>query len=119
MMTIREIIKILDAEILLGENCLDEVVNGACSSDMMSDVLAFSKDHSALLTGLCNPQVIRTAEMMDILCVIFVRGKTPDQTLINLAKNRSIILLATKHHLFTASGLLYNAGLKGGSEIHG
>ncbi len=118
MLTIEEIKRILDAELLSGGDNLTEIVNGACSSDLMSDVLAFSKDHSALLTGLCNPQVIRTAEMMDMLCIIFVRGKKPDELVINMAQKRNIILLATKYHMFTASGLLYNAGLLGGNEKH-
>ena len=76
-MTARDVQKILGARVLTGEEFLDREVRSACGSDMMSDVLAFSKDHSVLLTGLCNPQVIRTAEMLDIVCLIFVRGKKP------------------------------------------
>ena len=73
-MNVRDIISILDAEVI-AEGDLDIEVKTACGSDMMSDVLAFVKDQSVLLTGLMNPQVIRTAEMMDMHCVIFVRGK--------------------------------------------
>lgn len=78
-MTVRDVRDKLGAKVLAGENHLDEEVRSACGSDMMSDVLAFSKDHSVLLTGLCNPQVIRTAEMLDIVCIVFVRGKKPDE----------------------------------------
>ncbi len=74
-MTARDVQKILGARVLTGEEFLDREITSACASDMMSDVLAFSKDHSVLITGLCNPQVIRTAEMLDIVCVIFVRRK--------------------------------------------
>ena len=74
-MTVRDVREVLGARVLAGEEHLDREVRSACGSDMMSDVLAFSKDHSVLLTGLCNPQVIRTAEMLDIVCIIFVRGK--------------------------------------------
>ena len=76
-MTVRDVKDVLGARVLAGEEFLDREVKSACGSDMMSDVLAFSKDHSVLLTGLCNPQVIRTAEMLDIVCIIFVRGKKP------------------------------------------
>ena len=67
-MTVRDVRDVLGARVLVGEEYLDREVRSACGSDMMSDVLAFSKDHSVLLTGLCNPQVIRTAEMLDIVC---------------------------------------------------
>lgn len=115
-MKAREIQDVLQAQILVGEDQLDSNVNGACSSDMMSDVLAFSKDHSALLTGLCNPQVIRTVEMMDIICVIFVRGKMPPETVLEMARERDLIVMATEHPMFIASGLLYQAGLGGGEK---
>ena len=81
---------------------------------MMSDVLAYVKDQSVLLTGLVNPQVVRTAEMMDMPCVVFVRGKQPDETIVALAKDRGIVLMTTPHRMFTACGLLYQNGLKGG-----
>ena len=78
-MKVQNIVNILKAEIL-AEGDLQEEVKTACGSDMMSDVLAFVKDQSVLLTGLVNPQVVRTAEMMDMHCIIFVRGKRPDET---------------------------------------
>jgi len=72
-MTLREVLTILDAELLCGQELLEKEVVTACGSDMMSDVLAYVKDQAVLLTGLVNQQVIRTAEMMDMFCVIFVR----------------------------------------------
>ena len=84
-MTIRDIISLLDAEIISAAD-LDLEVKTACGSDMMSDVLAFVKDQSVLLTGLLNPQVVRTAEMMDMRCIVFVRGKQPDDSIVELAK---------------------------------
>ena len=94
---------------------LDEEVRSACGSDMMSDVLAFSKDHSILLTGLCNPQVIRTAEMLDIVCIIFVRGKKPDESMLEMANERGLVILSTGHRMFSACGMLYKAGLGSGA----
>lgn len=114
-MTAKDVQEILGARVLTGEEHLEREVKSACGSDMMSDVLAFSKDHSVLLTGLCNPQVIRTAEMLDIVCIIFVRGKKPDDTLIEMAKERDLIVMATGHRMFSACGMLYKAGLGGGA----
>lgn len=114
-MTARDVQKILGARVLTGEAFLDREVRSACGSDMMSDVLAFSKDHSVLLTGLCNPQVIRTAEMLDIVCLIFVRGKKPDQTILDMAKERDLIVMETGHRMFSSCGMLYQAGLGGGA----
>lgn len=115
-MKVKDIVGILKAEVLFEGNMEEEVVT-ACGSDMMSDVLAFVKDQSVLLTGLMNPQVIRTAEMMDMHCVIFVRGKQSDDTVISLAKEKNITILATPYRMFTACGLLYDAGLRGGCDI--
>ena len=114
-MTIRDVVRILDAEILADGN-LEQEVKTACGSDMMSDVLAFVKDQSVLLTGLCNPQVVRTAEMMDMHCVVFVRGKDIDQAIVDLAKTREIVVLKSRYRMFTACGRLYSAGLRGGCE---
>ena len=85
------------------------------AGEASSDVLAFSKDHSILLTGLCNPQVIRTAEMLDIVCVIFVRGKKPDEMTLQMAEDSGLVVLATGHRMFSACGMLYKAGLGGGA----
>ena len=89
-------------------------VHTACGSDMMSDVLAYVKDQSVLITGLNNPQVVRTADMMDMVCIVFVRGKKPDNTILQLAAEREIAVLTTEKTMFVACGLLYKNGLKGG-----
>ncbi|MDR1691821.1 MAG: hypothetical protein LBR72_00530 [Oscillospiraceae bacterium] len=112
-MTIGDIQTLLGAEVLSGEDLLGQPVLSACGSDMMSDVLAFVKEQSVLLTGLVNPQVIRTAEMMDMRCVVFVRGKKPDGAMLTLAKAHDIAVLQTPLRLYTACGRLYAAGLKG------
>ena len=110
-MTVREIVSILDARVLAGGDRLDTEIRTACGSDMMSDVLAFAKDSSALITGLVNPQAVRTAQMMDMKCVVFVRGKLPDAEMIRLAEDLGVILLSTRHRMFMACGLLYGHGL--------
>ncbi len=116
-MTVRDIIKILDAELLYGnDELLDQEVAHACGSDMMSDVLAFVKDQAVLLTGLINTQAIRTAEMMDMKCVILVRGKDPLESVIDLAKDRDICVLKTPLTMFSACGLLYENGIRGGKS---
>ena len=112
-MTIADVKSILNAELRAG-NKLDTEVNYAFGSDMMSDVLAFVKDQSVLLSGLVNMQVVRTAEMMDMNCIVFVRGKEPTPEMIELAEARGIVLLTTSLRMFTACGLLYQNGLSGG-----
>ncbi|HIZ83336.1 MAG TPA: hypothetical protein H9668_02785 [Firmicutes bacterium] len=116
-MTVKDIKEILKAEVICCEELLDTEVHTACGSDMMSDVLAFVKDQSVLLTGLINPQVVRTAEMMDMRCIVFVRGKVPDESVIDLARDRDIVLMKTPYRMFTACGLLYDNGLRGGCDI--
>lgn len=117
-MTVADIKRILNAAVLTGGEFMDREVHTACGSDMMSDVLAFVKDQSVLLTGLVNPQVIRTAEMMDMVCVVFVRGKQPDKTVLQLAHDRQIAVMTTGYRMFTACGLLFQNGLGGGCEHH-
>lgn len=114
-MTVNDVIKLLDAKLICGEESTDREVHTACGSDMMSDVLAFVKDQAVLLTGLVNPQVVRTAEMMDMKCVVFVRGKKPTEAMCELAESLGIVLLATKYEMFTSCGILYKNGLRGGS----
>ena len=90
-MKIRDILNLLDARVLCGEELLDGEVNSAFGCDMMSDVLAFVKEQAVLITGLCNPQVVRTAEMMDMRCIVFVRGKNPPEEVVSLAKESGIV----------------------------
>lgn len=114
-MTIGEIRDILDAKVFCCED-LNKTVNSACGSDLMSDVLAFVKDQAVLLTGLVNPQVVRTAEMMDIICIVLVRGKQPAEEMVELAKSCKIALLSTDIRMYSACGRLYARGLRGGNK---
>lgn len=110
-MKISDIKALLDAEVVCGEENLDHEVYSACGSDMMSDVLAYVKDQAVLLTGLVNPQVVRTAEMMDMVCIVFVRSKCPTEEMITLARESNIVLLKTKKRMYEACGKLYASGL--------
>ena len=115
-MLLYDIKSILDAEVLSGESedaLKNKDIHTACGCDLMSDVLAFVKDQSLLLTGLINPQVVRTAEMMDIVAICFVRGKAPSSDVIALAKEKDITLLSTSEPLYLACGKLYDGGLRG------
>ena len=115
-MKISEIKSILEADLICGEEFIENEVFTACGSDMMSDVLAYVKEQAVLLSGLVNPQVVRTAEMMDMKCIVFVRGKMPDESMIELAKENGIPLLRTKREMFTSCGILYENGLRGGGH---
>ena len=110
-MKISTIQEIIDAEVVCGEEFLEDEVHSACGSDMMSDVLAYVKDQAVLLTGLCNPQVIRTAEMMDMRCVVFVRSKCPTEEMIRLAKESDLVVMKTNKRMYEACGKLYVGGL--------
>ena len=114
-MKISAIKDLLEADVVCYEEGLDLHVYSACGSDMMSDVLAYVKDQAVLLTGLVNAQVIRTAEMMDMHCIVFVRGKRPTLDMIEMAEDRDMVMLCTELEMFTSCGRLYENGLRGGS----
>jgi hypothetical protein len=102
----------LGASQIWGHHCLDRDVATACGADLMSDVLAFTKDGALLLTGLTNPQVIRTADVGGLTAIVFVRGKIPSQEATEMAKELDISLFSTPHTLFEACGILFSKGLK-------
>ena len=112
-MKISKIKELLNASTVCGEELLGSHVYSACGSDMMSDVLAYVKDQAVLLTGLVNSQVIRTAEMMDMNCIVFVRSKMPTAEMIELAKDCGMVILATDKRMYEACGILYSNGLVG------
>lgn len=112
-MKLREVKEILDAEVIIGEDKLDMEVKTAFGADLMSDVLAFAKAGSILLTGLTNDQVIRTADILDIAAIIMVRGKRPTSEAIALATGLKIPILTTKYILFETAGRLYAKGIVG------
>jgi len=116
-MKITTIVELLNAKVLCGEELLDGEVCSACGCDMMSDVLAYVKEQAVLMTGLCNPQVVRTAVMMDMKCIVFVRGKMPSEDILELARDAEIVVLATDERMYVACGKLYANGLAGGSVV--
>lgn len=116
-MKISTIKELLDAEVVCGEEYLDHEVYSACGSDMMSDVLAYVKDQAVLMTGLVNTQVVRTAVMMDMVCIVFVRSKTPSEEMVELAKESHLVLLKTRKRMYEACGKLYASGLGGNGEM--
>ena len=115
-MKIRELVSIVEGEIVYGEEFLDNEVFTACGSDMMSDVLAFTKRNTLLCTGLTNMQVVRTADMTELSALVFVRGKVPDADIVAAAAENNLPVLATDYTLFEACGILYGAGIRGCSK---
>lgn len=112
-MTLYEIKDLLEAEVLIGEDQLDMEVKTAFMADLMSDVLAFATAGSLLITGLTNPQVLRTADIIDIAAIIMGRGKRPSPETTQLAETMNIPILTTKYILFEVAGRLYSKGIKG------
>jgi len=113
-MKLDSVMELLGAKVYTDVAFDDIEINAACGADLMSDALAFGENKGLLLTGLNNPQSVRTAEMMDIHCVMLVRGKEPDEALISLANEKSIVVMKTDYSMYTACGRLYEAGLPGG-----
>ena len=112
-MKLSEVKEILQADIIVGEEKLDSEVQTAFGADLMSDVLAFAKAGSLLLTGLTNTQVIRIANVLDIAAIILVRGKKPPAETLALAKELHIPILTTKYILFETAGRLFAKGIVG------
>lgn len=112
-MKISTIKDLLQADVLCCDENLGKHVYSACGSDMMSDVLAFVKDQAVLLTGLVNPQVVKTAEMMDMVCIVFVRSKQPSDEILRLAEESGIVVMSCSKRMYDACGILYKNGLVG------
>ena len=115
-MKISTLTELLDAKIICGEENIGKHVYSACGSDMMSDVLAYVKDQAVLLTGLVNTQVVRTAMMMDMVCIVFVRNKMPTEEMIELARDHGIVLITSEKRMYDACGILYTSGLTGNGD---
>lgn len=112
-MKLSEIRKILQATVLVGENHLDKAVVGGGAADLMEDVLAAVVEDAALLTGLTTEEVVQTAEIANVGAVIFVRGKQPEENVVELARQHQLPLMMTHYSLFVACGRLYIHGLRG------
>jgi predicted transcriptional regulator len=112
-MRIKDIAELLDASFVTGEKQADTEIDFGFASDLMSDVLTLKQaDRILLITGLCNIQTIRTAEMANIEAVLFVRNKNITNDMIEIAEEEGLILLQCKYSLFRAVGILYSQGLK-------
>lgn len=110
-MKISELIDVIQGELICGADRLNHEVNTAFASDLMSDVLTVKIDNVLLLTGLANIQALRTAEMSDITCIIFVRNKKITDDMLDLAKENGLILISSPYSLFKTSGLLFSSGI--------
>lgn len=112
-LTIREISAILAGNVICGDDSLDDTIRSACGCDLMSDVLAFTRPGSVLLTGLTNAQVVRTADMLDLKVIVFVRDKRPDELTIQMARDMHMVIILSPYSLYESCGRLFAAGLPG------
>jgi len=112
-MTLAEMKDILGAEIVVGADCMDIEIRDAFAADLLSDVLAFAKEGTILITGITNPQVVRTAEMLELVGIVFVRGKKPDAETLKLAQIKKVPILSTRYIMFETCGRLFKNGLGG------
>ncbi len=110
-MDVSELIGVVNGKLLNPNADLTREIKGGCGADLMSDVLASIQPEAVLLTGLCNPQVIRTAQMADVAAIVIVRGKNPPQETIDLANQEKIALISSPYGMFELCGRLYQGGL--------
>ncbi|MHC4655431.1 MAG: DRTGG domain-containing protein [Planctomycetota bacterium] len=115
-MKLGQVKEILGADLLVGQESLDLDIKMGCGADLLSDVLAFTKPDSLLLTGLTHPQVIQTTEIADIMAVCFVRGKRPPAETVEMAKEKGVPLLCTCLPMYESCSRLYSHGLPGCSQ---
>lgn len=111
IMKLVDIIDLIDGTLYVPNASLEGEVKGGCGADLMSDVLASIKPEAILLTGLCNPQVVRTAQMADVRAIVLVRGKRPPAETVELAIHENIPLISSPYGMFELCGRLYQAGL--------
>lgn len=111
-MKIKDIVRILDGSVIYGDEKLNQEVETAFASDLMSDVLTLQEENMVLITGLANVQTIRTAEMADISCIVFARNKKASPDIVSLAKENSIVVIECPYSMFKTCGLLFGKGLK-------
>ena len=116
-MKLSEALRAIEGGVISKNVDLEQEVRGGGSADLMSDVLAFSQDEILLMTGLVNPQAVRTAEMAGIKAIVFVRGKLPPPETIALAEEKGIALLSSKYTMYETCGRLYKAGLPSGGVL--
>jgi len=116
-MLLGEIKAILDADVLTGEQYMDSELRDAFAADSLNDILEFAKEGTLLLTGMTNLQVVRTAEILELVGIVFVRGKRPDENVIKLAQLKKVPLLSTRYIMFETCGRLFKNGLKGCMKI--
>ncbi len=111
-MKISEIVDVLNARVVCGSDKLNTEVRYAFASDLMSDVLTLDTENLMLVTGLANLQVIRTAEMADIFCVVFVRDKKVTPEMKKIAEENHIVILESPYSMFRAVSVLHDCGLQ-------
>jgi predicted transcriptional regulator len=112
-MKLAEIVKALDATVLVGNDHLEKEIDTCGASDLMSDILAGLSEGCILLTGLTSVQVIKTAIIAGVGAVVFVRGKMPPQDVIDLAKDQQLPLILSPYSMFVSCGRLHACNLTG------
>lgn len=115
-MKLKEIVEAIQGEVIWGTQYLEREVDNAFACDLISDILMCIKEQTLLLTGLTNPQIIRLSDMIDLFGIVFVRGKKPSNSLIEMAKERELPIITTNFTMYQTSGILFTKGLRS-SEI--
>ena len=118
-MKLDEIARVVEGQVITGEDLLDRDFQGVCAADLMSDVLAFAAPGGILLTGLRNVQSVITSHVAEVRAIVYVRGKQPDEEAVKLANQKRIPLVSSPLSMYEACGRLYLKGLRPGSTVGG
>lgn len=111
-MKLAEVMELLDGEVLEGVDASEMIIDRAYAADLLSDVLALTDERTTLITGTISPQVIRVADILNVIAIIFVRGKRPPQSVVTYAQRVGIPVMCTKKTMFESCGLLYANGVR-------
>lgn len=110
-MKLQDLISTIDGTLVTNPTNLNRMIKGGFAADLMSDVLASIQPEAVLMTGLCNPQIVRTAQMADVVAIVLVRGKRPHAETIQLANEENVPLVSTPYGMFDVCSRLHDAGL--------
>ncbi len=113
-MFLSEIAKLIDGKKLWDFEDHDYKIAGA--SDMLSELLALAKENMILITGLCTPQMVRTADIVAVGAIVIVRGRQVPEVTVQIAKDMRIPMILTELTMYATCGKLFCAGLE---DIYG
>jgi len=115
--TIRDIVEAVDAEVVCGGDLLDREPQCVIASDLVSDILCCREEGPFLITGLAKIQILRAADMLDLVGICFVRGKTPEEEIVDSACQLGLPVICTSKTMYETCGLVFKLGVPSGVYV--